>query len=146
MTIEFYVEEGQRLPSFLTAQRIQYLASLVEQSEHAEFCSLEYSWLGRQGIVEINKQYLGNDYVTDIITFRLDAAEDDVKNIEGVICICLDRVEEQALDLNLLFEQECMRVCVHGLLHLCGYEDHTELEKVEMRAREDFYLKKLNLL
>ena len=94
------------------------------------FCSDEY-------LHKINLEYLEHDTYTDIITF--DNSEDE-STIEGDIFISIDRVRENSQTLNTVFEEELKRVIVHGLLHLCGYDDHTSEDKAEMRRLESEYI------
>ncbi len=93
------------------------------------FCSDNY-------ILDVNMRYLQHDYFTDIITF--DYCEGDV--LSGDLFISIDSVRENALYYGAEFLDELHRVIVHGLLHLIGYDDHTDAEKKEMRAKEDYYL------
>ena len=90
------------------------------------FCSDEY-------LHEINLEYLQHDTLTDIITF--DYAEGDL--LKGEIYISVDRVKENALEYNVIFDHELKRVIAHGLLHLCGYGDKNEEEKKLMRQLEN---------
>jgi probable rRNA maturation factor len=90
------------------------------------FCSDEY-------LHKINLEYLDHDTYTDIITF--DNSEEE-SSIEGDIFISIERVRENSQTLNTIFEDELKRVIVHGLLHLCGYDDHTPEDKAEMRRLE----------
>jgi rRNA maturation RNase YbeY len=87
-------------------------------------------------LLEVNKQFLDHDYYTDVITFDYSVA--DV--ISGDIMISLDRVMDNAKQLNCSFEAELYRVCFHGVLHLCGYKDKTPSDENTMRSKEDFYL------
>lgn len=83
----------------------------------------------------INEEFLKHFYYTDIITFQYD------KNIVcGEIYISLERVKENASNLKSNWNEELHRVMAHGFLHMCGYSDKTDKEKLEMRSREDFYL------
>ena len=93
------------------------------------FCSDEY-------LLGVNRQYLNHDFYTDIITFDNGEFE---KEIEGDVFISIDRVRENAATFHKSFEEELMRVLVHGLLHLAGYGDKSEEEKKTMREKEDFY-------
>ena len=93
------------------------------------FCSDNY-------ILDVNMRYLQHDYFTDIITF--DYCEKDI--LSGDLFISIDSVRENALFYGTEFENELNRVMVHGLLHLIGYDDHTEEQIREMRAKEDYYL------
>ena len=94
------------------------------------FCSDEH-------LLEMNKQYLDHDYYTDIITF--DYTEGDV--VSGDLFISVDRVAENASDLGVDFTDELHRVCVHGLLHLCGLKDKSADDELKMRDAEDSALK-----
>ncbi len=93
------------------------------------FCSDRY-------LLDVNIKYLGHDYFTDIITF--DYCEKDV--LSGDLFISVDSVRENATFYGASFNDELNRVMVHGLLHLIGYDDHTEEEQKVMRAKEDYYL------
>ena len=93
------------------------------------FCSDNY-------ILDVNMRYLQHDYFTDIITF--DYCEGD--RLSGDLFISVDSVRENALYYGAEFEDELNRVMVHGLLHLIGYDDHTEEEQKVMRGKEDYYL------
>ena len=93
------------------------------------FCSDNY-------ILDVNMRYLQHDYFTDIITF--DYCEGD--KLSGDLFISIDSVRENALFYGTEFDDELNRVMVHGLLHLIGYDDHTEEEQKVMREKEDYYL------
>lgn len=97
------------------------------------FCSDDY-------LLDINKQFLGHDYYTDIITF--DNSEDYLleKGRPGVsadIYISLDTVKANGQEYGDGFERELKRVIVHGLLHLIGYDDVTPAKQKKMRAAEN---------
>ena len=94
------------------------------------FCSDPY-------ILEVNRKYLRHEYYTDIITF--DYCEGDV--LSGDLFISIDSVRENAGEYGIPFADELDRVIVHGLLHLIGYDDHTEAQTAVMRRKEDEYLK-----
>ena len=93
------------------------------------FCSDNY-------ILDVNMRYLQHDYFTDIITF--DYCEKDI--LSGDLFISIDSVRENARFYGVAFADELDRVMVHGLLHLIGYDDHTEEQTAEMRRKEDYYL------
>ena len=93
------------------------------------FCDDEY-------LLGINRQYLGHDYYTDIITF--DSREDPAsKHLDGDIFISVDTVRANGEEYGEGFEREIMRVVAHGLLHLCGEDDLTEAQQKKMRAAEN---------
>lgn len=93
------------------------------------FCSDPY-------ILELNLKYLQHDYFTDIITF--DYCEGD--SLSGDLFISIDSVRENSISYGTDFEDELNRVMVHGLLHLIGYDDHSESDIAQMRAKENYYL------
>ncbi len=93
------------------------------------FCSDPY-------ILEMNLKYLGHDYYTDIITF--DYCEGNV--LSGDLFISVDSVRENASFYGTEFNDELDRVIVHGILHLIGYDDHTDDEIAVMRSKENYYL------
>lgn len=90
------------------------------------FCDDEY-------MLVRNQSFLNHDTYTDIITF--DDCFGDV--VSGSILISLDRVGENAAKYGKTFENEFLRVLVHGTLHLCGYKDKTDEEAKIMRQKED---------
>ena len=93
------------------------------------FCSDNY-------ILDVNMKYLQHDYFTDIITF--DYCEKKV--LSGDLFISVDSVRENSVYYGTEFEDELNRVIVHGLLHLIGYDDHSEEDVKVMREKENYYL------
>lgn len=89
-------------------------------------------------IKSLNQQYLGENSLTDVIAFPLSEIESSV--FEGEIYVSLDRVKANADYYDVNFDEELMRVTIHGLLHLLGYDDRTKVDKNVMKRREDFYL------
>jgi rRNA maturation RNase YbeY len=89
-------------------------------------------------LIEMNRSYLNHDFYTDIITFDYS----DWPTLSGELYISLDRVQENSIELKQEFLTELRRVCVHGILHLCGYKDKLLEEEMQMREMENYYLKK----
>lgn len=94
------------------------------------FCSDEY-------LLRVNQDFLQHDYYTDVITF--DNSE-ELKMILGDIFISIDRVKDNAKQNKVSTHDELCRIIIHGTLHLLGYRDKTKKAKLEMTAKEDFYL------
>lgn len=133
---------GYNLPVRKTT--IRKILTLVEKHEKASFSLLEVVYVDKNEITRINKKYLDRDYVTDIISF---AYEENAQkhSIEGTLYCCAPRIAEQASEFSTLQTEEFYRVFIHGVLHLIGYDDQTELEKEQMRALENHYLSRANL-
>lgn len=109
----------------------------VAKQEGKKILELSYVFCSDDYLLQINKEYLNHDTLTDIVTF--DNSEDP-KKIEGDIFISIDRVKENGEKLGTS-ETELERVMVHGLLHLLGYKDKKKEDKVLMTEKEDFYIK-----
>jgi len=97
---------------------------------------LDFIFCTDDDLLEINVNHLNHNYLTDVITFPYAEGE----TIAGDIFISIDRVKDNASDLNADWFDEFCRVMIHGVLHLCGYQDKTEQEQYEMRKKEDYYL------
>lgn len=91
-------------------------------------------------IRELNRDWLGHDDETDVISFPLDEAALADKRVNGEIYVDLDTAAERAPEFGAMFEREAVRYVIHGLLHLMGYDDSTEEQRTTMRALEDRYL------
>jgi probable rRNA maturation factor len=100
--------------------------------------SLQYVFCSDEYLLQINREFLGHDYYTDIVTFEL--SPDPKFGIEGEIYISIDRVRENAMTLGTPTRPELLRVLFHGALHLCGYKDKTKEEKKVMRHKEEEYM------
>lgn len=97
------------------------------------FCSDEY-------LLDMNTRYLDHDYYTDIITFPYQSSP-----LTADLYVSTDRVRENAKKMNQEYSTELFRVIIHGILHLCGYDDKTPEEEKEMRTKENQYLQVLLL-
>ena len=90
-------------------------------------------------LLNLNREFLMKDYITDIITFEYS----EQGKIEGDLFISVERVIENADKYKVPYWNELMRVFVHGVLHLLGYNDKRRDEKSEMKKKENYYLEKL---
>ena len=86
---------------------------------------------------KMKKKYFGEDLYTDIISFNIEE-----NPFEGELYISYDRVKSNAIEFSEKYHIELKRVIIHGLLHLCGYNDSTKEEKNKMTELENKYLKK----
>jgi len=134
--ISFFTEE---IPFKLPQKRQlkQWIATVIA-SENKKTGDISYIFCNDAYLIQLNKQYLQHDTLTDIITFDYTADMDGL--ISGDIFISIERVKENAAGLKLSFMEELQRVMIHGVLHLMGYKDKTKAEKLQMRQKEDYSL------
>jgi len=127
---KFNLGDRTRLKKFIVS---------IFRRERKPLARLNYIFCNDRQLLEINQQYLGHDFYTDIISFGLS---EGTAPVEGEIYISIDRVRENAANLQIAFREELLRVIFHGALHLCGYRDKTRQEIKRMRNAEDLYLSK----
>lgn len=128
----------------ITEEDVSQIISLIKQHEACSFNLIEIAFVGEDKMLEVNREYLNHDYLTDIITFHYSDKE-DITNIEGTLYCCFPQIKQQAEERSQSLKNEFLRIVIHGLLHLCGYEDKTRSEKTAMTRKENFYLSKLSL-
>ena len=115
---------------------INHLSNLVLNEYGNEIGEINIIILDDDTLRKMKKRYFKEDVFTDVISFNLDD-----NPFEGEIYISFDRVIENAQSFSHDFEDEFKRVLIHGLLHLCGFEDSTSDLKIEMTRLEDRFIK-----
>lgn len=110
----------------------KWIKSIIE-SEGYSLGELSYTFCDDDFLHKINVEYLNHDTLTDIISFDYTMG----KEIHGEIYISTERVEDNAKDYKVSFENELLRVLIHGVLHFLGYKDKTTTDEAEMRQKED---------
>lgn len=113
-----------------------WIKSVIE-AEGYQLQELNFILCSDEYLLRINQDYLNHDTYTDVITF--DNSE-ELKMILGDIFISIDRVKDNAKQNKVTTHDELCRIIIHGTLHLLGYRDKTKKAKLEMTAKEDFYL------
>ena len=131
-----YSAEGVKFPNIKRRETTAWIRK-VAASYGKKVGEVGYLFCDDEHILEVNNEYLGHDYYTDIITF--DYCEDDVLN--GDLVISLDTVRSNAELFNKDYNEELHRVIIHGILHLCGLNDKGPGEREQMEAAEDAALK-----
>ena len=127
-----YNTDGVKMPSIKKRENTAWVKA-VAASYGKRVGEIAYIFVDDEKILEVNRQYLGHDYYTDIITF--DYCEGDV--ISGDLFISLDTVRTNAEHVGATYEEELHRVIIHGILHLCGINDKGPGEREIMEAAED---------
>ena len=127
-----YSAEGVRFPNIKRRDTTAWIRRVAAayQKKVGEVC---YLFCNDEHILEVNREYLGHDYYTDIITF--DYCEDDTLN--GDLVISLDTVRSNAELFHKDYDEELHRVIIHGILHLCGQNDKGPGEREQMEAAEN---------
>ena len=137
MAIHFYNQETDYMPSGrVKINRWVREAIHNEGFRVGEIC---YIFCSSENHIGINRQYLGHDYYTDVITFDYSDLEGR-KVVSGDIFIDPFTVDDNAKGLGVEPAEEQLRVIIHGAMHLCGYKDKSDAEAAQMRQKEDFYL------
>ena len=119
--------------------RLRQWIEAVAASHGRRVGQVNYVLTNDEQILQVNRQFLGHDYYTDIITFDYDEAD----IISGDIIISIDTVRSNAQTLGETYDNELHRVIIHGILHLCGINDKGPGQRAIMEAAEDEALKKL---
>ena len=127
-----YNTDGVKMPSIKKRENTAWVKA-VAASYGKRVGEIAYIFVDDEKILEANRQYLGHDYYTDIITF--DYCEGDV--ISGDLFISLDTVRTNAEQVGATYEEELHRVIIHGILHLCGINDKGPGEREFMEASDE---------
>ena len=134
-----YHAEGVRFPAIGRRETTKWIKFVV-QFYGKRVGDVAYIFCSDQKILEMNKQYLQHDYYTDIITF--DYTEGN--KISGDIFISIDTVKSNSEQLATGYHEELHRVIIHGILHLCGWNDKIPEDKQQMREKENEALRLRN--
>lgn len=132
-----YNTDGVRMPKIKKRETTAWIRA-VAATYGKRVGDIGYMFVNDEKILEVNREYLGHDYYTDIITF--DYCEEDTLN--GDLVISLDTVKSNAELFKKDYNEELHRVIIHGVLHLCGINDKGPGEREIMEAAEN---KALNL-
>ena len=127
-----YNTEGVKFPDIKKRETTSWIRRVAE-SYGKKVGEIGYLFVNDEKILEVNNEYLGHDYYTDIITF--DYCEGNILN--GDIVISLDTVFTNADKFSHPYDEELHRVIIHGILHLCGINDKGPGEREMMEVAED---------
>ena len=123
-----------RLPN---RTELKQFLKFIFTSEGTKLDSINFIFSTDQEVYRINKEFLGHDFFTDIVTFSLAGKGNPVI---ADVYISIDRVRDNARRQGEPFQRELHRVIFHGALHLCGYKDKSRSQTKAMRDKEDYYL------
>ena len=134
MPIEFVYNTSFKLTN---EAKVSNWLKLVVDSERFVLGEVVYAFFNDDDLRLLNKKHLNHDFYTDVLSFN----SSENKTINGNIAISIDRVKENALKYNSNFEEEILRVMVHGLLHFMGFNDNTKESTTFMTQAEDDKIK-----
>lgn len=127
-----FVTDSVALPALEVSQVEQWIRRVVSEYGFA-LGEVTYILCNDERILEVNRQFLGHDYYTDVITFDYTTRE----RVSGDIYISLDTVHSNAEAVGVTFMDELHRILIHGILHLTGQGDKTPETKAEMTRKEN---------
>lgn len=135
--VRYYTDDcAYRLPQKrLTAAWLRDVA----RAEGYGLGDVNYIFCSARKLLEMNRQFLGHDYFTDVITFDYSDRR-DARIVSGDVFIDVETVADNARLYGASRLDEMRRVVVHGLLHLCGQGDKTPRANRQMHRKEDKYL------
>ncbi len=120
----------KRLPK----SRIKRIVSNIIECESPTVNKVNIIFTDPEFMLEMNSKYLVHNFVTDVISFDGDS------EMPAEIYICAEKAIEQAREYGVTTGNEALRLAIHGTLHVCGYDDDTDLKRLEMSRVEDYYL------
>jgi len=128
-----FLTENIKMPRLDRKAVRAWIIEVAASYEGRKVGNLNYIFCNDDRILEVNKEFLGHDYYTDIITF--DYSEPGL--VSGDMFISLDTVLSNSFKFHTSYDKELMRVIIHGVLHLCGINDKGPGERAVMEAAEE---------
>jgi rRNA maturation RNase YbeY len=121
------------------SKNVKKLIEKVIRSENRVPGDLSYIITSDKSLLKINREFLEHDYFTDVIAF----SDNNNNIINGEVYISIETVKRNSINYKVSLKNELIRVMIHGILHLCGYEDDTARKKAIMSRIEERWLKNL---
>jgi len=128
----FYETEGISFPKIKRRDTTRWIKKVIEHFNKREGV-ITYIFCSDEEILKMNKSYLNHDYYTDIITFDYS----DGEKLSGDLFISLETVKTNSEKFKTRYDEELYRVMIHGILHLCGFDDQTPENENIMRVKEE---------
>ena len=128
-----FLTENIKMPRLDRKAVRAWITAVAATYDGRKVGNLNYIFCNDDRILEVNKEFLGHDYYTDIITF--DYSEPGL--VSGDMFISIETVETNSFKFHTSYDKELMRVIIHGVLHLCGINDKGPGERAVMEAAEE---------
>ncbi len=146
----FQLFNTTKLDFTVAESTINKVIKLFTQRHSCTIEFVEIVLVDEEEIRRINREYLQKDYVTDVISFHYHDSNETkytliTPALEGTMYCCLPRIIEQSTELDVDVSTECLRIVVHGLLHILGYEDSTVKQKETMTKEEEAIIQQITI-
>ena len=128
-----FLTENVKMPRVDRKALRAWITAVAAGYEGRRVGSLNYVFCNDDRMLEVNNEFLGHDYYTDIITF--DYSQPGM--ISGDMYISLDTVASNSFKFQTSYDKELLRVIIHGVLHLCGINDKGPGQRAVMEAAEE---------
>ena len=132
-----FIADSIEMPALNERQITRWIKSVAADYGFA-IGNINYIFCSDERELEVNRQFLGHDYYTDVITFDYTSG----KTLNGDIFISLETVRSNAEMVGVSFDAELLRIIIHGVLHLTGQGDKTPETKAQMTEKEEKALAK----
>lgn len=137
--LEIYYYKKISLSKSLIRKSLKILKSELS----LKIAHLQINILNCADIIALNQKYLNHNYNTDIITF--DYRVELANPIDGEIFISFEEAQKNAEKYKVSLNNELIRLIIHGVLHLSGFDDKSPIEKRKMKKMENYFLEKLKV-
>ncbi len=138
MRVNIISETDRRIPR----KKIKSLISLLEEEEEPPESTVNFIFVKDNKITALNKEYLGHHGPTDVISFNIDDTP-GTNSIFGEIYISTDTASINAAKYGAGLQEELLRLCCHGFLHLLGYDHEKDEDNKLMREKQEYYLNRV---
>lgn len=127
--------------SSISKRVVHSLITALKEEYQLDIISLSISFIKSSELLKINREYLGHDYETDVITFNYSKQK---KKIDAEILISFEEAKQNAKKYNVSFGKELMRLVIHGVLHLLRFDDKNAVSKKIMKKEENKLINRFN--
>jgi len=128
-----YFTENSPIPKQIKKRILnEWVKEIIDKHEKV-LGDISFIFCNKKTIIKLNRDYLQHDYLTDILTFEYSVGT----HLSGDLYICPEAVKSNSQKFKTNCTEELFRVMIHGVLHLCGINDKSEEEKLEMNTEEN---------
>ena len=131
------VDEQKRVP--LNESRLKKIVAAILRDAGYDSGAMEIAVIDNGAIHELNVEFLGHDYPTDVLSFEMERDEKEGR-LEGNVIVSSEMAADRAAEFGLSPSEELMLYIIHGTLHLAGFDDHAPEDIAVMREKERHYL------